>query len=223
MSEFKDNYWDWVSSQDRVDYTDRDDFATIVKDCLEQLNPYLDRLIWVEANIIYLNRVYDINQTIVGNYLGISQYGVSKRLRKAMERLQVKIKCPEKDYEKAKAGLLPAFGSDFIGVVMSLYIFNNLTMTLALYSNETKESVTDRLHAFIHIDEPNALLKVRGIAHLNPAQLKLSADYTDLLAHEAQIREASAKYRDYFQLILDTTSIGEFVFNKQNRNKTWRD
>lgn len=219
MRELKDNYWDWVSSQDQVDYTERDDFATIVKDCLEQLNPYLDKLIWVEANIIYLNKVYDINQTIVGNYLGISQFGVSKRLRKAIERLRVKMTCPEQDHEKARQELLPAFGEDFIGVAMSLYIFNTMSMTLTLYPEVTREEVLDRIEAFIRADG----IASRGLGNLNRAQLKANPSYHETLANEAKIQDASTKYRDYFRLILDTTSIGEFVFNKQNRNKTWRD
>ena len=206
------NYWDWISIQDKQDYTDREDFASVAKDCLEQLTPMLDKMVWVDANIIYLNKVYDIPQHRIAEYLGISQYGVSKRLRKAMERLKVKVKCPEGDYLKAQRELGVAFGS--------------LSMVSSLYGEKTKFETIDRAKAFIKAkDEPiKYAIIAHGLAHLNEAQLRISKDYDKILQNEAQIKAISQKYSEYFELVLETSAIGEFVFNKAKKNnQQWLD
>ena len=219
------NYWDWISIQDKQDYTDREDFASVAKDCLEQLTPMLDKMVWVDANIIYLNKVYDIPQHRIAEYLGISQYGVSKRLRKAMERLKVKVKCPEGDYLKAQRELGVAFGSS-LGEIMCLYLFNTLSMVSSLYGEKTKFETIDRAKAFIKAkDEPiKYAIIAHGLAHLNEAQLRISKDYDKILQNEAKIKAISQKYSEYFELVLETSAIGEFVFNKAKKNnQQWLD
>lgn len=220
-----ENFWDWVSIQVQQDYDDKEDFATLVKQSLDFLNPYLDRMIWVEANIIYLNKVYDISQTLVGDYLGISQFGVSKRARKGMERLKVKIKCPEQDYAKVRDDLVLVFGEDNVGIAMSLYVFNTLSMTQQLYSHHTKDYIVDTIEAFISAkDIPiESAIKAHGLGGFNIAKLKRLPEYHAILANEQEIVEVSQKYGEYFRLILDTTGVGELVFNKQNRNRNWFD
>lgn len=225
MADGKLDYWDFVSTQDRQDYTNREDFATLAKESLEFLNPYLDKMIWVEANIIYLNKVYDISQKLIGNYLNISQYGVSKRLNKAMERLKVKVKCPNNDYGAVRDELLLAFGERNISPAMCLYVFNNMTMAVAIEQEKLKDRIVAVIEAFINAkDNP---IKYATIAHgldtLNQAQLNINKEYKRIIENKDKIRNISLKYGDYFQMILDSTGIGEFVFNKQNRNKRWFD
>lgn len=219
------NYWDFISAQDLIDYSDVDTLNSIAIDSFENLQPMLEDMTWVDANVLYLALIYEISQSQIGDYLGISQFGVSKRYRKALQRLKTKASRPSTDYAKVRDELLPVFGEDSIGIAMALYIFNNLNVTLTTYAYETKESVFEKVNAFISAkDDPvNQAIIAHGLHHLNPAQLKQTQEFNDIQANEAKIVTASTKYGAYFKMILDTTSIGEAVFNKaKNADTKWK-
>lgn len=219
------NYWDFISTQDIIDYSDVDTLNSIAIDSFENLQPLLEDMTWVDANVLYLALIYEINQSQIGDYLGISQFGVSKRYRKALQRLKTKASRPESNYAKVRDELLPAFGEDSIGVAMSMYIFNNLNVTLTTYSHETKESVYIKIGAFVNVKDNPAQQAIiaHGLDHLNPAQLKQTQEFYDIQANTEQIITASTKYGAYFKMILETTSIGEAVFNKaKNADAKWK-
>lgn len=218
----KENYWDYISTQDLIDYTDRGDSTNeLMLQSLDFISPYLNELCWVDANILYL-QAYKIPQHSIAQYLNISQYGVSKRQRRAMERLKVKLSRPENDYNKAQRELTLAFGNN-ISEVMCLYMFNNISLVAHLYGNNARDEVIDRIEAFINAEALESILKSYGLHNLNIAELKLKNEYSIITENIDRILVITKKYSKYFDMILKDSTIGEMVFNKMNRNKIWED
>lgn len=217
------NYWDWVSAQDQMDYTDVEDLKTLIQDCYEFLKPFLDRMVWVECNTIYLNQIHRISQTDVGNYLGISQYGVSKRLRTAIRRLKMKLKCPETDNIIARRELGYLFGDQYITQVMSYYIFNSNQVNRELeYSTPISLSNIVNILQMIISDPEKGLLVSHYISHLPRQELESHPEYhkvQESVSHtssDTNIVLLAEKYLPYFQIIDEITTTGESVFKNED-------
>lgn len=219
----KENYWDWVSTQDIQDYSNRDEsIQELMLQSIDYIMPYLDDLCWVDANIIYL-QAHKIPQHAIAKYLGISQYGVSKRYHRAMDRLKVKLSRPEANYSTAEQELALAFGKSK-GSIMCVYLFNNLSMVALLYGVKEKFDSIDRIKAFINAQNDfNQILTAQKLQNLNIAELKRKQEYATIMESKDRILEIVAKYSKYFELVLKESSIGEVVFNKQNRNRNWNE
>lgn len=139
MQEGKLDYWDWVSSQDTLDVTDKEDITELLKECYEWIAPYLERMFWVDANVIYLNKIHRVPQRDIGGYLGISQLGVSKRIRSAMKKLKLRVKEPELDLTIVKDELAQILPPAHHSVAMLIYTYQCKSVVIRLLQIRNKE------------------------------------------------------------------------------------
>lgn len=134
------NYWDWVSSKDKVDYGDKESIRNLFKDCFENIKPEVMKLFWVDINCLYLNYYYDIPQKQIGKYLGISQLGVCKRLRIGVKKLKTILKQPE-DVSVFKNDVKSFLDQKYFSVITLYYKTRSKAIVASLLGIDTETVV----------------------------------------------------------------------------------
>lgn len=206
------SYWDYVSSQDLMDYTDAEDMKSLIQSCYSFLEPFITRSVWVECNTILLNQIHNVSQNIIGDYLGISQYGVSKRLKVAIKRLKIKVRIPEQDTSIAKNELSKLFSEENLQIVMSYYLFNSKQFTCYLYNKPDLD-----IHKIVEILEKMITDRKTGILLGHGLKItdigKPDANYILDQSRDVDVKDLAKKYVDYFREIAQNSTIGEARFN----------
>lgn len=112
-----------------------DKLKDIIKENYEYLAPYINSLYYIEANILYLNYVHKVPQTVIADIFQMTQYGVSKRIVSALKRLSIFMSTPNQDV---------ADSFEFLKNIIS----NNEAMAITLfYSHKTIHTVSRVLRA----------------------------------------------------------------------------
>lgn len=144
MQEGKLDYWDWVSGQDIIDYSDvSESFSNLIKEQFEVIRPILLNMFWVETNAIYLNQIHNIPQLIIGQYaLGVSQLGVSKRIRAGKRRLQLYAIKPKDSIHIVREKITPYLTEQELQVVLVYYQFHNLILTANIFGFTSEQTRT---------------------------------------------------------------------------------
>lgn len=217
MIESGGNYWDWVSAQEQITDEDVEDFGEILTEAYYTLKPHLDSMVWPECNILYLNQIYRIPQRKIGEYIGLSQYGVSKRLHSAIRRLKMKLKCPEHSLSTAKQELSTILSGGNLQTAVSYYYFNSLQVSTFLGHYTVISKVTNILKTAT-TDPINGALLGHNLHNLPKYQLNKNNEYFKIKNSKHTITKIANKYLPYFLAIKEITTVGESVFKNQERN-----
>lgn len=221
-------------SQDQEGETLKD----LMREHYDIFRPYLDSLFHVEANCIYLNLICGVPQTKIGEVLGISQYGVSKRVRGGLNKLIHLVKIPEtnrvilrQDFEtllprnKSEVLFLYYFLRTFALVSRIMRVDPNIINTMVLKSVEDllRYSQCDNLKSFMvaylethEIKSPS--LKALSVNHPDHFQF-LDSLRSDGSKYE-QLVIASARYYKYISGLLTYSSYGDYTFKLFDQKRT---
>lgn len=227
-----ENYWDWVSSQEIVTPEDKEDIRTLIKDCFDFVKPYLDELMWVEANIIYLNYVHDVPQSTIARMIGITQLGVSKRLHSGIRKLKIVISRPTKDSREVLEFFRGIYSDRDANILLQYYFFKTYSLTSVLCGisiTRVREIVLDcvkRLKRLLEVQscENSKLVKeikkCRGVefiptSHINKETLELIDRVMDGGAHE--FKELADKYHTYLSMLTSSNSFGDYLFKRDEK------
>lgn len=140
----KGNYWDWVSAQNIIEYEGEFQLKDLLKSEFPFVREVLKGMFWVECNTIYLNQVFNISQTEIGHILGISQLGVSKRLRSGKKRLQLYFIKPKESLPEVHKELSQYLDKNELQIALLYYQFHNTTVVASIvntFNNYIKEIV----------------------------------------------------------------------------------
>lgn len=208
MTENRGDYWDWVSSQDLIDYTDKEDIRELLKQSFTYINPYLDKLFWVEANAIYLNQIYDVAQVEIAKYLGISQLGVSKRVRSGIRKLKLRLLLSNTDLRTLRADLSQIFTGELLEYATLLCKVQSVGVTNRILNKgrPTLNTITDTL----------SLAKTQPLK----AYRESTKDYRKLTEEELEsIQRVATKYYEFFNQSKTLSTVGDYLFKRDDLNR----
>ena len=199
------------------------DCGETIKDLLREtfhfIRPSLEELYWVDFNVLYLNKVCGVPQIKVADIMGMSQLGVSKRVRTSVVKVRNLIKRPESDILRVR--------KDF-----QMLLAPSLVETLVLYYQVKTFSVVSRIlggvkEGAVRVRVTQALSQLRDLVSqesrpkflqtlrsIRPQrydaleeQWKLDPQETyDLLSTLAR------RYLDYLELVFKTGYYSDYVF-----------
>lgn len=210
------NYWDWVSAQEQRTDEDSEDFTEVLTEAYDTLKPALDSMVWPECNILYLNQIYRVPQRKIGEYIGLSQYGVSKRLRAAIRRLKMKLKCPEQNLTKVRQELSLFLSPANLHSAMSYYYFNSFQISVFLNTRIHLTQLTHILEQF-NTDYADGLKQGLQLTYKTNIELSKNLQYQTQLNNKTEVLKIVNKYLPYFQAIKEITTVGESAFKNQER------
>jgi len=154
---------------------------TAIKDLVakeyDYLAPYIDGLFFVEANIVFLNYVSGVSQTVISDIFNIKQYGVSKRISSALKRMSIQLKAPDKnvsDSFKFLNLILPSSDAYMMSVRYSLKTLSKTTSTVMgsiIAVTKISKEVEERLQELSNISDAlqfkNNIIKYKPEEELN--------------------------------------------------------
>lgn len=227
-----DNYWDWVSSQDLITPEDKEDIRTLIKDCFDFVKPYLDELMWVEANIIYLNYVHDVPQSTIANLIGITQLGVSKRLHSGIRKLKIVISRPTKDSREVLSFLRGFFSERDCNILLQYYFFKTYSLTSVMCGmsitgvRDIVLNCVKNMESLLNLQSGDRnlfireLKKCRGVeftpnSHINKETLDLISRIED--GELQEIKVTLDKYYTYLSMLTNCNSFGDYLFKRDEK------
>ncbi len=231
--------------EEKLDYLNnmsREDMGESLKDLMRDhyhlFKPYLEELFHVEANCIYLNTICGVSQTKIGESMGISQYGVSKRVRGGLAKLSHLLKIPEKDKEivrndfdlliasnKSEVLFLYYFLRTFALTSRVLEIDPNIVNSMVLSSMNKLDNYTkcDNINQFIKCYLDAQEIKVKSIKELElkyPDNFKVLSDLRDNPSLFENMKLKAVRYHTYLTGIIDNSSYGDYTFKLFDKERT---
>lgn len=232
----EESYLDYLANITEADMGET--LRTLVRDYYDAFKPYLDELIHVEANSIYLNLVCGVSQERIGQLLGISQYGVSKRVRGGLSKLSHLLKIPEKNRSIVKQDfdeLLPAHSSEILLLYYFLRTFAITARVTQLDSNVVNSLVVDSMATLVSYsdcDNATDVIKVYLASHkckfnsIQELKEKYPVRYAFIvrLKEDADLHEMmivkSMRYKKYLDLLLVNSSYGDYTFKRYDTERS---
>lgn len=224
----EEEHLDYLANMNRAEMGDS--LKDLMRDHYDLFKPYLGELFHVEANCIYLNLICGVSQTKIGESMGISQYGVSKRVRGGLNKLTHLLKIPERDrtvvrYDfnellsesKAEILFLYYFLRTFALTARVLGVDPNIVNSVVLASIAKLKvyaqcnSLQDFMVCYIEAHEINVgsfrqLERVYPHHHRFLSSIKESPDLYELSVVKA------IRYSNYLEGLLDSSSYGDYTF-----------
>ncbi len=207
-----------------------DTLKTLVRDHYDSFKPYLDELYHVEANYIYLNVVCGVSQTNIAKTVGVSQYGVSKRVTGGFKKLEYLLKIPEKNRPLVKTdfeGMLPPHMSETLFNYYFLRTFALTARVLDLDPNVVNVTVSEAIEYLDRYANCRDLSEIiRVYLDANKCVFKsikdLEKNYPDCYKRICYFREnpeqaemtviRAARYSDYLSGLIKNSSYGDYTF-----------
>lgn len=229
---------DYLANMSRAEMGDS--LKDLMREHYELFKPYLEGLFHVEANCIYLNLVCGVSQTKIGDTMGISQYGVSKRVRGGLNKLSHLLKIPEKDRTVVRSDFNELLVSHKSEVLFLYYFLRTFALTARVLSidpnivNSMVLSSMSKLKAYSNCNNLNEFI----LAYLDAHELKiksfkeLEVEYPAHFQFLSYLRDNpedyeirvvnSIRYHQYLEGLLENSSYGDYTFKlyDKERNKS---
>lgn len=203
-SEFNyNNYWDYISVCDQREGVET--LKDLAKDSFPLFKTYLDELYYIEANFIYMNLVLDIPQQTIAGLFGVSQLGVSKRVRGGVKKIQTTLKKPEQNRNRIRKDLELIVPKCHLEIAVLYYQMK----TFSLVSDVTRVSnsgvknkinnILDSMKILSNGDEETVRRIYRKMHSRNCEDWMLVSDTAD-------------RYYKYFNILLSSYNYGDYIF-----------
>lgn len=221
------NYWDWVSTQD-INTDGKFLMKDLIKDAYSVALPLIQSLMYIESDFIYLNLVCGIPQDTIAKMYGLSQLGVSKRVRSGIKKMKDLLYIPEKNSQvivKDFYNLLPQRCRE----VAFLYYKTRVYSVTAQIMVEKPAKIRKIIKDTIKILETFISSKGKISARLNENPYKEYADKKDYREKlkDDEFREneiiKAQRYLDYFKKIQAQYNYGNYHFKAQSRDFVRKD
>lgn len=216
------NYLDYVSTQDIIT-EGKVTVKDLIKDAYDMALPLIHRLMYIEADFIYLNLVCGVPQTTIAEIYGLSQLGVSKRVRGGVKKLKQLLEVPETNIEIVKSdfyNLLPKRCRE----VALLYYKSKMFIHVSTLIGEPAPKIRSIVQDSIDILDRFIQSKGKDCARLteNPYdEYKDKQAYRQLLKDpdelDTEILKAE-RYSAYFKDITKQFNYGNFHFKAASRD-----
>lgn len=217
----KDYLIDVASTVDTAD-TEDEKLKDIIKENYDYLAPYIDSLYYIEANIIYLNYVHNVPQSLIAEVFNMTQYGVSKRLMSALKRLSIFMSTPNSDtadnYDFLKK-FLPNSRATAIVMFYSLKTVHTVSRVLRASNLTVTETINEAMEFMEEIQDITEPLEFKKkILELKPS-IELDHEWLEALSEENGFflvtRHNIATHYLYLKALKDYNSRGSHNFRKE--------
>lgn len=227
------DYLSHISNQDMGE-----SLRTLVRDHFDSFKPYLDELYHVEANYIYLNVVCGVPQVLIADTVGVSQYGVSKRVTGGFKKLEYLLKIPEKNrvlVKKDFEDVLPPYMSETLFNYYFLRTFALTARVLDLDPNVVNVTVSDAityLDRYAEARDLQDIIRIYLEAHncnfksIDDLKAKYPECYDMMVWMRDNPEEAemipvkASRYRDYLAGLIKNSSYGDYTFKRFDQDRT---
>lgn len=218
-----------------------DSLKDLMRDHFSLFKPYLGELFHVEANCIYLNLICGVSQTKIGETMGISQYGVSKRVRGGLNKLTHLVQIPEKDKATVKYDFNELLSSHKSEVLFLYYFLRTFALTARILNidpnivNSLVLSSMSKLEAYSKASNLNEFI----VAYLDSHDIKIKSfkaleqNYPEHYDFLCKLRDdpeqdyeilvvKAIRYHKYLEGLLENSSYGDYTFKYYDkaRNKS---
>lgn len=224
-----ESYLDYLQTLDTVEVGDS--LKDLMRENFSAFSHYLDGLYHVEATCIYLNVVCRVPQKKVARMLGISQYGVSKRVRSGIDKLPHLLRSPERDRVVVKADLfelLPPVTAEVVFVYYHLNTYSWSGRILGRSSCTVKDIVKRGLSTLRSLADSTSVLEYRD-AYLEDSNSKEKESKDATLARISHIlsdnevymqkKLTASRYLTYLRGVSSRTSYGCYTFKKYDSKR----
>jgi hypothetical protein len=209
----------------------------LIRDNYDFFKHYLDELFHIEANYIYLNLVCGVSQTRIAEMIGVSQYGVSKRITAGLNKLSYLIRIPEKNRAVVKKDLsilLPTLEAD---VVFNYYFMKTYALTGRLMNldhnlvNSVVTSGINMLHklakatdlrSFLTTFIANHNLNIKSMQELEVYHPAVFDKCVYFKNHPEEIEGlvlSAQRYVTYIQNLIKVSSYGDYTFKLYDKDR----
>jgi hypothetical protein len=211
-------FWDYVSSMTQKQHEDT--IKDLFSASFHFIKPTLDRLCWIDSNYLYMNLVCGVSQVKIAEVFGVSQLGVSKRIRTAVRKIRNEFKKPEVDPNQVRRDLSMLVDRNYLETAVIYYQVKTFSVTSKIVGGVKEGSirirminVTDQLAVMSKMDDLKSLKEaVRGVNPLKVNQVlqRLDSDpeFPDVFTSMA------FRYHEYFKVIMSMNYYSDFVFKK---------
>lgn len=216
------SYWDYISTQEirtEGDFHIKD----LIKDAYNVALPLIHQLMYIESDFVYLNLVCGIPQTTIAEMYGLSQLGVSKRVRGGVKKMKHVLEIPEEDLNRVKAdfyNLLPIRCRE----VAYLYYKYRIYVIVSQITGEKPANIRNIVSDTIQILKAFLDSKGKVCARLteNPYD-----EFLDKKAYRKKLQDETMldielvkaeKYLKYFDDIQNQHNYGNYHFKAQSRD-----
>jgi len=222
--EENNGYWDYISTLDSKDI--EEPLKELIKDSFVFFNPYLNELFYIEANYIYLNYVWDIPQAKIGDLFGVSQYGVSKRIKSGLKKINTIFKRPENDRNIVRNDFASILPKDLVEISVLYYFLK----TFSLVSNIVDISygnMRNKINYVLQILEKYKGCNQQEYKKYYKELLGSKADelYINLLEDEHFYKNELVKverYYDYMKELSESYNYGDYLFKRDDNKRLER-
>ena len=217
----KDYLIDVASTVEASDPED-EKLKDIIKDNYEYLAPYIDSLYYVEANIIYLNYVHNVPQSLIAEVFNMTQYGVSKRIMSALKRLSIFMSIPNQDtadnYDFLKK-FLPNSRATTITMFYSLKTVHTVSRVLRASNLTVTSVIKETMELMLELQEITDVLEFKKrIFELKP-RIEIDEQWMENLTDEEGLflvtRHTINTHYLYLKSLKDYNSRGSHNFRKE--------
>lgn len=209
-------YWDYVSVQDQRE--GEESIKDLLKEAYDFASPFLNNLISYEGDMVYLNLVSDVSQTNISDIYGLSQLGVSKRVRSGINKLKTIMSIPETDKNIVREHfqfLLPSS----ISVFAILYYHYKTYSIVTDLMQESPSNVCNWVNYSIQILDEVRNIKTRQEFVNYMISLKQYEYEQDFSKYRDMIKAdfedytfLAEKYYNYLTLITAQYNYGDYTF-----------
>jgi len=224
--EENNNYWDYISTLDNKEI--EEPLKELIKDAFKFFNPYLNELFYIEANYIYLNYVWDLPQALIGDLFGVSQYGVSKRIKSGVSKINTIFKRPENDRNTVRQDFKSLFPDEVVEIIVLYYFMKTFSLVVSLtdisYGNMRNKvnAVIKQLESYTEAKTVQEYIKV--YQEVNKGFIdKL---YIDTLRANNSFylneKVKTKRYFDYLSELVTTHNYGDYLFKRDDDKRLKR-
>lgn len=206
------------------------DCGESIKDLLRStfhfIRPSLEELFWVDFNVLYLNKVCGVPQVKVAEIMGMSQLGVSKRVRTSVVKVRNLIKRPESDILRVRSDFQMLLGSSLVETLLLYYQVKTFSVVSRILGGVKEGAVRVRvtqalcqLRSLVAQDTRAKFLHV--LRSINP----LSYMYVEAKWREDPqgmydlLYALASRYLEYLELIFNTGYYSDYVFKVYDKER----
>ncbi len=228
MADFDKNnetfFWDQVSTMTpkESEETIKDLFSSAFRFA----ESYISELFWVDQNFLYLNLVCNTPQHQIAQMFGVSQIGVSKRVRSSVKKIKWVILKPEKNVEKLMDNLSFFLSHNHLEAAVLYYQYGTYSIVSKLIAIEdfnVRNSVTKSIQLMSQIskmkspDEMYPLIKKSSSTTLEFHQKINKFKEKDFDSYLVKINQ----YLQYFEGIQKHFSYANYAWKVYDRRRSW--
>lgn len=212
--ENKDYYWDYVSVQEVAE--PNESVRDLMREQFEFTRTLLDAVFWVDSTCLYLNYVCTAPQASVAKLLGISQTGVSKRVRSAVKKISIILKKPESDLNQVRSDLSLFFNFHHVELLCLYYNLASFSVVSKVVNYE--KTGTIRVRILTTLAKLNQIASELSDAKTEDEIRSVLGVYlnTDSLSSDDLHRIVTFTYRyaEYFAVLVSVNSYSTHQFKK---------